>query len=105
MSKDLLTKKKIVDRQMRIFSVFVDPPPPRGIVSDRHKSDELQNWVCDHLKPEFSYATGISIMEAADAIAIGQIENGMEDFATDSVESWWYHLRSLAAKMRLERKK
>ena len=40
---------------------------------------QLQDWVCNNLKEEISYATGISVMDAAYEIPRSQIDNGLED--------------------------
>lgn len=69
----------LLRRELAIYALFCDKPPPADLVADGERSGELQDWVIDHMKPEFNYATGISIMDAARAIAESQIDNGGEE--------------------------
>jgi hypothetical protein len=40
--------------------------------------DMLQNWIGEHLKPEFSFCTALSVLDAAGNMATSMIENGDE---------------------------
>jgi len=53
------------------------------------KSNQLQHWAVDHLRAELSYATGLSIIEAAVSIAISQVENGGEVFVDEANKKGW----------------
>jgi hypothetical protein len=76
--KTVVSKKRLLQREMDVYAQFCTRRPPSELVSDRSRSDELQQWVVDHLKDEFQYATGISILDAASSIARSQIDNGYE---------------------------
>lgn len=48
------------------------------ILTNEERADDLQNWISEHLKPQFDYATAISIMDCLDAIPLSQVSNGVE---------------------------
>ena len=77
-NKQRISRDQLIERQMAIFTTFcVGTPDINWIKNERW--DKLQDWVCDNLRPEFSYATGISVMDAATNISESQVDNGMEE--------------------------
>lgn len=76
----LVSRKNLFMRKMAIIKLFCGRVPPESVrkAEEAGDFDPLQQWVSDHLKPAFEYATALSVIEAADAIAASQIENGME---------------------------
>jgi hypothetical protein len=78
--KETVTPDDLLKRKREIYGLFlVGRPSIKMLIDeDQRKDSGLQDFVCDNLKTRFSYATGISIIEAVDAIVISQIENGEE---------------------------
>lgn len=73
-----VTRRTLYERERAALGSFCLALPPITMVSDPAKADCLQQWVREHLKPRFAYATVISILDAASAIAHSQIDNGGE---------------------------
>lgn len=72
-----VSKKVLERRRQRIIGLLCIAKPPLHWCSNEVVED-LQEWVCENLKPEVDYASGISIIEAAWDIAESQIKNGHE---------------------------
>ena len=87
----LVSREDLLDRKMALYAVFLSKVPPRELVILEEKRMEvpghltLQDFICDNLRHEFAYATGISILEAVDAIVISQVENGGEDLDAEEL--------------------
>lgn len=79
MARNKVSPGDLLRRELDIYKLFCDKAPPADLVADGARSDELQRWVSMHLKDEFNYATAISVMDAARAIAESQIDNGREE--------------------------
>ncbi len=77
-----ISKEKLIDRQVDVIAQFVDlKDGDTSLIEDSIASeewDDLQNFICNNLKKKFSYATALSVIEAAELMAFSQIENGME---------------------------
>ena len=73
-----VSKELLFTREMGVYNAFLTELPPEDYVRDPDKADLLQEFVANHCKPEFVYATALSIMEAATDISVSQIENGNE---------------------------
>ena len=72
-----VNKKQLIERQIKVIEAFCKKSPKiEWFINEEW--DLLQDFICDNLKSEFSYATGISVMDAADSISLSQVENGME---------------------------
>jgi hypothetical protein len=67
----------LMARKRDVFAAFCGKQPPLELMRPE-RSDALQQWVLDNLHPWFGYASGISIMDAADSVARSQVENGYE---------------------------
>lgn len=78
----VVTRKKLNERMQNILETFCVVAPHIDLVNDYYTNKnapyDLQHWVCNNLKPEFSYATGLSICESTQLIAESQIDNGLE---------------------------
>lgn len=73
-----VTHKILTQRKRDFYQHVCGKFPPDDYVEKPENSDKLQQWVIDNLIEKFSYATGISIMDAADNIALSQLDNGYE---------------------------
>lgn len=81
--REPVSYETLLRRERAVYGVFCNAVPPLALVRDPERSLELQNWILARLKRPFAYATGISIMDAAWAIARSQIENGYEQPAEE----------------------
>jgi len=90
-------KSDIKYRLSTLYSLFLNRLPPLEVLFDEFNGLEtsispfvsnytLQDWVCDNLKSEFDYATGLSVIESINSIVVSQIENGGERIATEEEE-------------------
>lgn len=75
-----VSNKDLESRKLAIYALFLKKIPPIQMIRDEEAREDsgLQDFICDNLKDEFCYATGLSVMDAVDAIVISQIENGDE---------------------------
>jgi len=73
-----VSKKVLERRRQRIIGLLCIAKPPLHWCSDDEVVEALQEWVCENLKPEVDYASGISVIVAAWNIAESQIKNGHE---------------------------
>jgi len=78
--EDILKKR----RQKVLELLCISKPSLSLCVDSLDNTPALQEWVCNNLKPEIDFATGISIIDAAWYIAESQIENGMEKLKEDN---------------------
>lgn len=67
----------LLNRALDVYAVFCGKPPPAELVVEQG-SDRLQAWILNNVLPQFNYVTAISIIEAAEAIVVSQIDNGYE---------------------------
>lgn len=69
----------LITRMQIIIALFCEKEPTKKMILEFYNNDNpsLQDFVGINLKEEFYYATGISVIEAAKAISISQIENGV----------------------------
>lgn len=83
--RDVVTLKDIRRRKFVIYGLFLKKEPTAEMLDldEAREGGKLQDFVCDNLKDEFSYATGLSIIEAVDAIVVSQIDNGGERICLD----------------------
>jgi hypothetical protein len=79
--KTKITLDDLISRQSAILSFFCTKIPPRRLIKLQYVYQEpgLQDWVVDHLKPKFNYATGYQIICSAEDISRSQIDNGLEE--------------------------
>jgi len=78
-----ISEKIIIYRFIKIISTFCNYVPSDVTVEIYlHGYDDkcfLQEAVLKYLKPEYDFATGDSILSAAESIAHSQIYNGLEE--------------------------
>lgn len=75
-----VTEKMLREREREVLGLFCKIKPPMKLIVEwaRNENNDLQDWVCNNFKPEYSYATGIEVIESAERIAHSQIDNGLE---------------------------
>lgn len=80
--KTKITKQTIIDRQRECIKLFCGKLPPRKLFNPDPTGlniGMLQDWIGLNLLPQWSFSTNLAVLEAAEAIAISQIENGYEE--------------------------
>lgn len=68
--KPVLTRRDVVDRQRDIIQALCDRRPPLRLFKDDESGltdSALQDWIGLRLSKKFSYATAISVLEAAES--------------------------------------
>ena len=84
-----VSMQMLYERQQDILGLFCKAKPPIELIiawnsdSEIEPLESLQDWVCDNQKKEFSYATGIDMIDAAIIIARSQIDNGGEQLESE----------------------
>lgn len=77
-----IDKTTIMHRELDVIELFCGERPSVRMYREYKEGRDgynLQGWIGDHLESEWSFATNLSIIEAAEAIAISQVENGGEE--------------------------
>lgn len=74
--KTPVTRRQMVDRQRAVIAMFCGKQPPLKLFDS--EPDELQDWIGINRLPAWEYPTSLSILEAAESIAISQVSNGYE---------------------------
>lgn len=66
---------ELVKRRQQVIKLFCTKKPPKSLVIEDIETGNfpLQEWICNHCKEEFNYATGISIMDAAWLVAEAEL--------------------------------
>jgi hypothetical protein len=58
----------LTENLRNLIGVYCSSNVPYTLIEQARKSDDwlnLQEWIVDHLKPEFNWATGIGVIEGA----------------------------------------
>lgn len=76
----VVTPALLLKRRQQLFSLFCNITPTLELLRQDPDGSAviLQQYVADNIRPRFSYATAKSIVEAVNAIATSQIDNGYE---------------------------
>lgn len=85
MAREKITKADIYERQREFYKLLCGVKPPMKMIEAEAAREDsgLQDWVNDNLLHKWQFATGISVIEAAEAISISQIGNGGEELDDD----------------------
>lgn len=79
MPRRTVTPSELLRRELDVYRLFCIKAPPISLILDPECGDQLQSWVGVHLKPEYDYASCISVMEAASGVARSAVDNGDEE--------------------------
>jgi hypothetical protein len=77
-----VTRQDILQRKKNLYQIFCSKlPVDIWVENTDNYFSSLQDFVCDNLRDDFSYATAYSVINAIDDIVISQIENGDEQLS------------------------